>query len=159
MAGHGHGIGIGIDYRCTFGRRPFVEIRCLSVVDRHLPHSLYEERQTNSVLISTDCLAVTASILIHRIVCPSTPPSQLLRSQTDEFGTDFNGLPGRHCFDPDFNGLSVRRNLPPLVRTKLDRRTLYCFNELSVRQFFPYHVVKLSQYWRETRFTSRYTPE
>jgi hypothetical protein len=45
--------------------------------------------------------------------------------QTDEFGTDFNGLPVRRCFDNDFNGLSVRRNRPPSAYTKSDSQTRF----------------------------------
>ena len=55
-----------------------------------------------SLLISTDCLSVVASSVREHL-------SQLVRHQTDEFATDFKGLPVRQCFDTDFNGSSVRR--------------------------------------------------
>ena len=77
-----------------------------------------------SVLISTDYLSVADSILISTDCLSVDSISLIVRSQTDEFGTDFNGLPVRRCFDIDFNALSVRQYPPRLVDTKLDRRVL-----------------------------------
>ena len=75
---------------------------------------------------TTDCLSVTAPVLISTI-CLSVEIflflSQLgvVRSQADEFGYDFNGLPVRHFIITDFNGLSVCQKLPQSESTKSDR--------------------------------------
>jgi hypothetical protein len=51
-------------------------------------------------------------LLLLLFICVDCITNIVLSRQTDEFGTDFNGLPVRRYFDTDFNGLSVRRNLP-----------------------------------------------
>jgi hypothetical protein len=57
------------------------------------------------------------------------------QSRPTDRNNDFNELPVRHCWiSTDFKGLSVRRNLPQLVRSQTDEFDCY-FNELPVRRY------------------------
>ena len=91
---------------------------CQSSIDISPTACTSKLRQTNTLLISTDCLAVAASILIS---------------------TD--------C-------LSIKISLTACTSEVRQTNTLLISTDcLSV---IP---VKLSQYWQETQFTPRYTPE